>query len=97
MDAAGQIVAVHDKPGHRRWPNTWGMAAWSPAFTTFACEWDQARDDKAAGERVIGHVFEAARTAGMRVAAHSFVTGLFLDIGTPGGLNAALAILARNE
>jgi glucose-1-phosphate thymidylyltransferase len=92
LDEAGAVVAIHDKPGHRRWPNSWGIAAWSPRFTEFLCAWEEAAAANG-GERAIGHAFEAARRAGLSVAATMFTDGLFVDLGTPRGLRSALAAL----
>jgi len=96
LAASGELVAIHDKPGHRQVLNTWGIASWGAEFTDFCCDFEQARRSQPK-ERVIGHAFEAARQSGMRVAALSFAAadGLFLDIGTPQALLDALAILAQ--
>ncbi len=96
LDAAGQVVAIHDKPGHRQIRNTWGVASWGPEFTAFCCDFEQAHRAQAK-ERVIGHAFEAARQAGLPVGALPFAApdGLFLDIGTPQALLEALSTLAE--
>jgi dTDP-glucose pyrophosphorylase len=93
MSADGRVLRVHDKPGHRQWPNSWAVASWSPRFTAFCAEWEEARP-AGGGEGALGHVFEAARAAGHRVVAVPFERGRFLDIGTPAGLRAALKALA---
>ena len=80
----GKVLHIHDKPGHRQFCNTWGMACWSPRFTQFCVEWEAHSQD--ARERVLGHVFEEARADGLKVAALMFHSGEFLDVGTPLGL-----------
>lgn len=94
LDASGAIVRIHDKPASAPAKNTWGVASWSPRFTTFCCDWEATRDR--AKEGAIGHAFEAARAAGLDVRATPFASGRFLDIGTPHGLRAALAALVTH-
>jgi glucose-1-phosphate thymidylyltransferase len=91
VDASGKITAIHDKPAMAPRKNTWGLASWSPRFTTFCCEWNQKR--ASASEGAIGHAFEAARRSGLDVRARVFDDGSFLDVGTPHGLRAALSAL----
>lgn len=92
----GHVRGVHDKPGHRRWLNTWGVLAWGPAFTSFCCEWERERAAAGRGhEGVISHAMEAARGAGLCVRALEFPAGVFVDLGTPRGLAASLRVLAR--
>ena len=94
LDANGAIVRIHDKPARAPQANTWGVASWSPRFTAFCCDWEAARDETREG--AIGHVFEAARVAGLDVRAMVFGEGRFLDIGTPRGLRAALSALVTH-
>jgi glucose-1-phosphate thymidylyltransferase len=91
----GAVLRVHDKPGHRRWPNSWGLACWSRVFTDFCARWDEQEEQAASRERVLSHAFEAARVSGMRVGACRFDSGFLVDIGTPHGLHEALAILEK--
>lgn len=93
--ADGTVLRVLDKPGDRRVANSWGVACWSPRFTAFCCDWDEAREraGDAGPERALGHAFEAARKAGLSVCARYFPAGRMLDIGTPAGLREALAAL----
>lgn len=93
MAPDGEVLGIHDKPGHGRWRNSWGVASWSRRFTDFCSEWDEARRP-GTGEAALGHAFEAARQAGLAVTALLFEDGRFLDIGTPAGLRAALRALA---
>jgi glucose-1-phosphate thymidylyltransferase len=100
----GTVVAIHDKPGVTSHRNTWGVASWNARFTEFCCAWEETRVREAAAapaggrgrEGVLGHVFEAALRAGLRVTALHFPEGRFLDIGTPLGLRAALGALATD-
>jgi glucose-1-phosphate thymidylyltransferase len=92
----GRVVRIHDKPAHAPRRNTWAIASWSPRFTTFCCDWDAARESRAAGERALGHAFQAALDEGLNVRAAMFGAGRFFDIGTPEGLRAALAALVTH-
>lgn len=94
LDAHGAVVHIHDKPGHRQWPWCWGVLAWSDAFTRYCCGWEESRrKTRPTVEGVLGHVMEAARQDGMRVGAHCFQDGVFLDVGTPQGLAQAIEAL----
>ena len=94
LDDAGRVIAIRDKPPDRRVMNSWAIAAWSPRFTAFCCDWDRRQAD-AGDERVLGHAFEAARAAGLAVGAIYFADGEFLDIGTPRGLRTTIATLTE--
>lgn len=94
LSADGAVIAVHDKPGHRRIGNTWGVASWSADFTQFCCDFERARA-REAKERVIGQAFAAAQAAGLSLSALPFPDGVFLDIGTPQALLQALSVLAQ--
>lgn len=96
MAPDGSVLRILDKPGHREQMTTWGVACWSAAFTEFCIEWGAAREKSGAGEPAIGHAFEAARQAGMKVEACAFGTGVYLDIGTPHGLRDALRAVAEH-
>lgn len=92
----GSVLRILDKPGHREVKTTWGLVSWSGSFTGFCAEWEEQGGRIGPGEPSLGHVFEAARLAGLRVNACFFETGLYLDIGTPKGLHTALKALAEH-
>jgi glucose-1-phosphate thymidylyltransferase len=89
----GAVDRIHDKPGHRQIMNTWGMLAWSHAFTEFCCAWDARLTEAGTAEGVLGHAMEAARAEGMAVGAVAFEDGAFADIGTPQGLADTVRLL----
>lgn len=91
----GTVIRIHDKPRETRLRNSWGVASWSARFTAFCCDWDE-NAAQTSRERVLGHVFEAARAAGMSISAQVFNDGKMLDIGTPAGLRVALTTLAQH-
>ncbi len=95
IGADGKIVRIEDKPQNPKNANTWGLASWSPRFTSFCCDWALAHD-RDAKESAIGYAFEAARVAGLDVRARFFESGRFLDIGTPHGLREALSALVTH-
>jgi len=100
LSEAGAVTRIYDKPGETPHRNTWGVASWTARFTDFCVDWaarvEAGRpESQSAPELALGHAFEAARIAGLSVGAVPFRTGGFLDIGTPRGLRAALAMLAE--
>jgi glucose-1-phosphate thymidylyltransferase len=92
IEPDGTVARIFDKPAQPPARNSWGIASWSPRFTHFCIDWHRAH--ATATEQPIGHVFEAARNAGLPVVAREFGGGKFLDIGTPLGLRTALRSLA---
>lgn len=90
----GTVARIYDKPGETPHKNTWGVASWSPRFTEFCIDWTARQ--QGATEVALGHVFEAARSAGLAVSGRYFPSGKFLDIGTPEGLRGALDALAAD-
>jgi glucose-1-phosphate thymidylyltransferase len=93
FDPDGRVLHIHDKPGHRQWMNTWGMLAWSAAFTDFCCAWDERCTRAGTPESVLGQAMEAARAEGLTVSAVLFEDGAFADIGTPQGLADTVRLL----
>lgn len=82
-------VRIVDKPRDSglRW--MWGLACWGPAVT--ALQPGIIAGASIEREAVPGVLFEKALQCGLRVGAHRFEAGAFLDLGTPGGLNQAVA------
>lgn len=95
LEADGRVRRVHDKPSSPPARNSWGVASWGPRFTDFLCAWETERGADP-GERVLGHVFDAARAAGLAVTGVPLDDGTFLDLGTPHGLRLAMETLARH-
>jgi len=94
FDAEGRVSEVLDKPTETELRNTWGVAAWSPAFSELLHATLAAAP---ATERpVLGAVFDLAVREGLKVRALHFAAGSYIDIGTPEGLGAALALAAGN-
>jgi glucose-1-phosphate thymidylyltransferase len=93
-DDKGRVYSLQLKPATTQLLHTWMAAAWAPAFTSFmhgylASALDEFKHSSSftAGatetELTMGHVFQAALSAGLRVESVYFETGSYLDIGTP--------------
>ena len=86
----GSVIEVQDKPARTEMRNTWGMAIWSPRFTSFLSDqtqkWANAVDTTK--EHSLGEVFDAAVRSGFRVRCVNFAKGSFIDVGKPEGLGA---------
>jgi len=81
-----RVLAVVDKPPVPPVANTWGIAAWSPAFTELLHGFVAEASPESGRELLLSDVFVAAVAAGLRVRALTFPSGEFHDIGTPAGL-----------
>jgi glucose-1-phosphate thymidylyltransferase len=89
FDPDGRVREVFDKPAGAPPKNTWGLAAWSPRFTSFLE--DALGDDWRSATTPLGRVFHAAAQAGLDVRALDLAQGAYLDVGTPEGLAALYA------
>jgi glucose-1-phosphate thymidylyltransferase len=83
---SSRVLAIVDKPEHPPAANTWGIAAWSPAFTELLHEFVAAALRRPEGELLLSDAFVAAVAAGLRVHALAFESGEYHDIGTPAGV-----------
>jgi glucose-1-phosphate thymidylyltransferase len=97
VDAAGRALEVLVKPVECRGCDAWVMAAWAPSFTRFLARWLLARASLASAtlqtastELYLGHVLQAAITAGLSVEVETFQLGGFIDVGTPEGFASAV-------
>lgn len=84
IGTGGRVAEVQDKPAHTDVRNTWGLAAWSPAFGALLHAAVAAEPTI-----ILGHVFQRAVDAGLHVRAVELPGASFLDVGTPAGLAAA--------
>ena len=97
IGADGSVIRIlREKTPQRDVKTIWGIVAWSARFTRFCADWDAEAERTAAGERLLSHAFIAAFEQGLRVSACVFEKGLYLDIGTPSGLRAALRSLTEH-
>jgi glucose-1-phosphate thymidylyltransferase len=91
---AGRVLEVRVKPLDSPWPDAWILAAWAPGFTRFLHSWlaeQQARPGAPLRtELYMGHVVQAAISAGMSVVVETLHEGSFIDAGTAAGLASAV-------
>ncbi|MGE0398446.1 MAG: sugar phosphate nucleotidyltransferase [Kofleriaceae bacterium] len=88
VDADGRVRDVQDKPASvpDDMRNTWGIAAWTPAFGELLHA--MVGDDPGV---ILGVVYQRAVERGLDVRGVVFDGGSFIDVGTPEGLAAAFA------
>lgn len=90
--ATGRVLEIFDKPATTSYYNTWGIAVWSPVFTTFLHTFVQSALN---GEKelLLSDVFSEAIHQDLNVYGHFFSDGKFFDIGTPEGLRYTRSVL----
>jgi glucose-1-phosphate thymidylyltransferase len=84
-----QVKQLFDKDKTVRVKNTWGSAAWRPRFNRFLHEFVKTHSDTSS-EYSLSDVFSAAINAGLKIFAYPVSNSVYLDIGTPEGLNKAI-------
>ncbi|HEY9750568.1 MAG TPA: sugar phosphate nucleotidyltransferase [Allocoleopsis sp.] len=99
FDSSGRVHLIIEKPSQTDLQYMWAIAVWTPTFTQFlhehliaieAAKTQHPVPEKPSGELAIGDVIQAGITAGLRVEAEVFETGVYLDIGTPENLVKAV-------
>jgi glucose-1-phosphate thymidylyltransferase len=100
MDDRGRARSIRLKPPHTHLRYGWVCAVWTPAFTDFMREYltrdrelihaAPTRNDPDQHELSFGAVFQAAIERGLAVDTVAFPDGIYIDIGTPQGLQNAL-------
>lgn len=104
MDDSGRIRGIYEKSSLTHLDFAWALAVWRPSFTEFLHQFVAERLSGLLGGRpaqqlsepgdyeevAIGDVLHKAIEAGLRVEGHRFLTGRFIDIGTPDQLIAAI-------
>lgn len=106
FDSSGRVHLIIEKPSQTDLQYMWAIAVWTPAFTQFlhehliaiaATKTQPSAPEKSSRELAIGDVIQAGITAGLRVEAEVFETGVYLDIGTPENLVKAVQEYAYLE
>ena len=93
FDTEGRVRLIKEKPKQTDLRYMWGVAVWTPVFTSFLHEYlvtiEANRRQNQAGnypskeqELAIGDVIQAAINTGLQVQAEVFTDGEYLDIGT---------------
>ena len=93
FDTEGRVRLIKEKPKQTDLRYMWGVAVWTPVFTSFLHEYlvtiEANRPQNQAGnypskeqELAIGDVIQAAINTGLQVQAEVFTDGEYLDIGT---------------
>ncbi len=101
FDTEGRVRLIKEKPQQTDLRYMWGVAVWTPVFTSFLHEYlatiEANRQQHQAGnypteqqELSIGDVIQAAIDQGLQVQAEVFADGEYLDIGTPEDLVRAV-------
>lgn len=91
LDERGRARRLVIKEGDAGLRDTWSIALWSPAFSTFLAEYLATEPEPPSGPEIyVGDVIQAAIDSGMRVDGVRFPEGSFLDVGTPDDLRRAL-------
>jgi glucose-1-phosphate thymidylyltransferase len=104
FDADGRVHLIIEKPSQTDLRYMWAIAVWNPTFTQFlhdyliaveAAKTQIPESERSPRELAIGDVIQAGITAGLRVEAEVFATGVYLDIGTPENLVKAVQTYAH--
>lgn len=90
-DSRGRVIEVLEKPAETDLYNTWGVAVWSPHFTSFLHQFLACTPPpEGRTELSVSEAFNAAVEAGLDVQAVVFDGGSYLDIGTAKGIASLL-------
>ena len=94
IDERGRVLSIRVKQPDTglRW--AWGQAVWDRRFTDLLARF-HADPGPLAGELFPGHAVQRALDEGLPVQAVPFEDGVFLDTGTPEGLERAREWLER--
>jgi glucose-1-phosphate thymidylyltransferase len=92
FDESGRVREIVIKPRHTGLQYSWGIAAWTPAFTEFLHRYLPLpmTSPVALAELSVGHIIQAAIRSGLRVEGLPVSDEPYLDIGTPEGLAKAI-------
>ncbi len=84
---SNRVQEIFDKPVEPKYFNTWGIAAWTPAFTELLHEYvSRLTRQGQKQELLLSDAFSEALLQGLDVYACTFPDGKFYDVGTPEGL-----------
>jgi glucose-1-phosphate thymidylyltransferase len=97
VDRAGRVRELVIKPAGTKLKLGWVFAVWTPRFTEFMHEYltvprtaAELPDSGLPTELTVGHVIQAAVSAGVPTQSVTFPRRTYLDIGTPADLIEAV-------
>jgi glucose-1-phosphate thymidylyltransferase len=96
LDARDRVTRCIDKPATTSLEYLWGIACWSPTFTSFLGDELQAHPYNGQ-EVVLGDIFQAAVENQLIVQGVRFEDGSYLDIGNPEALVAVMEHIAGEQ
>jgi glucose-1-phosphate thymidylyltransferase len=104
IDPAGRVLELVINQSETKLNLAWVFAVWSPAFTEFLHDYLRTPRTSAQqpgtalpAELSVGHVVQAAIREGMQTSSVVFPQHDYLDVGTPEGLQQALAGARKHE
>jgi glucose-1-phosphate thymidylyltransferase len=93
----GNVNTIIIKDANCSLRECWLLAAWGPLFTEFLHDWITRQGDTEHAEPYLGDVFRDALSTGLKINAHRFSCGEYLDIGTPDDLKKARGKPGKQE
>lgn len=94
-DREGHVRRIIDKPKETTLRYLWGAACWTYRFATFMHDVLPAtRPEK---EVVLGDIFQQALDNGLKITTALFEDGIYLDIGSPEGLQRVMEYSRQQE
>ncbi|MCL4458353.1 MAG: sugar phosphate nucleotidyltransferase [Chloroflexi bacterium] len=85
----GMAVGFVDKPAHTSLKYMWGVGCWSRAFTELMGAF-LTENPYQGKEIILSDVFQRVVESGLRIQTVRFDEGIYIDVGTPEGLNQAI-------
>jgi glucose-1-phosphate thymidylyltransferase len=92
VDAGGRVATITPKPARTTLTHTWGIAAWTPAFTELMHHYLAERPVPTRHERelFVGDVMQEGINRGLNVQGVYISDTSYIDIGTPENLARVL-------
>jgi glucose-1-phosphate thymidylyltransferase len=104
VERTGRVVELVINRRETKLELGWVFAVWDPPFTEFLHDYlrmprtsGQEGRDGLPAELSVGHVIQAALREGLRIDSVTFPSHDYLDVGTPEGLQQALAGARKHE
>ncbi len=88
FDHSYKMLFTIDKPRVSDLEFMWGIACWQPSFTQFMANYLEGAPRSK--EIVLSEIFQSGLESGLKVMVVPFLSGKYIDIGTPEDLQAAI-------